>query len=119
MFQQLGTIVPQQDGEHVEVDDALEQSADAFEQIVEVQNAGDLAGDVIQDGERLGLAGDAGVESRVLDRDSHARGDQFEQALMIEGEEAGMLGLDVDDADDLVFDDERHGQLGAGPRGWR
>ena len=32
VFELLGPLVPEQDGEHVEVDDALEQGADAFEQ---------------------------------------------------------------------------------------
>ncbi len=31
-----------------------------------------LAGDLVENGEGLGLAGDAGVEAGVLDRDGHA-----------------------------------------------
>ncbi len=87
--------------------------ADALEQVVEIEDAGDLARDVVEDGEGLGLAGDAGVEARVLDGDGHAGGDELEQALVLVGEEGGRLGLDVDDADDLVLDDERDGELGA------
>ncbi len=78
-----------------------------------IEDAGDLAGDLVEHGEGLGLAGDAGVEARVLDRDGHARGGEFEQALVLFGEEGGELGLEVDDADDAVLDDERDGELGA------
>ena len=109
----LGAVVPEEDGEHLEVDDALEEMADAFEEVVEIEDAGDLAGDLVEDGEGLGLAGDAGVEAGVLDGDGHAGGDEFEQSLMIRGEEGGEFGLDVDDADDFVFDDEGDGQFGA------
>ncbi len=63
--------------------------------------------------EGLRLAGDAGVEAGVLDGDRHARGDELEQALMFVGEVAGGLGLDIEDADDPVLDDERNGELGA------
>ena len=113
MLELLGALVPQEDGEHLVVDDALEEDADALEEIVEVEDAGDLAGDLVEDGEGLGLAGDAGVEAGVFDGDGHARGDEFEQALMVGGEEAGDLGLDIDDSDDFAFDDERDGELGA------
>ena len=60
----------------------------------------------------MSLAGDAGVESGVFDGDGHAGGDEFEEALVLEGEVAGGLGLEVEDADDLVLDDERDGELG-------
>ncbi len=69
MFELLCALVPEQDGEHLEVDDALEEMADALEQVVEVEDAGQFAGDLVEHGEGLGLAGDAGVKARVLDRD--------------------------------------------------
>ena len=86
--------------------------ADAFEEVVGVEDAGDLAGDVVEDAEGLGLAGDAGVETGVLDGDGHARGDELEEALMLEGEVADGFGLEVEDADDLVLDDEWDGEFG-------
>ena len=86
--------------------------ADAFQQVVEVEDAGDLARDLVQHGQRLRLARDAGVEPRILHRDGHARGGQFQQPLVLVGEVAGLLGLEIDDADDAVLHDQRHGQLG-------
>ncbi len=109
----LGAVVPEEDAEHLEVDDALEKVGDAFEEIVGIEDAGDLAGDVVEDAEGLGLAGDAGVEAGVLDGDGHAGGDEFEEALVFEGEVADLFGLKVEDADDLVLDDERDGEFGA------
>ena len=105
-------VVPQQDGEHLEVDDALQQLADALQQVVEVEDAGDLARDLVEHSQRLRLARDAGVEARVLDRDGHARGGEFQQALVFLGEVAALLGLEIDDADDAVLDDQRHRELG-------
>ena len=109
----LAAVAPEKDGEHLEVDDTLEEGADAFEKVVEIEDAGDFAGDLVEDGEGLGLAGDAGVEAGVFNGDGDAGGDELEEALVVDGEEGGVLGLDVDDADDLVFDDERDGELGA------
>src|SRR5205085_866977 len=109
----LGALVPQQDGEHVVIDDALQQLADALKQIVQVQDACDLARDLVEHGQRLRLAGDAGVEASVLDGDRHARGNEFEQALMFGGEETGNLRLDVENSNDSIFHNERDGELGA------
>jgi len=113
MLEVFGASVPEQDGEHLEVDDALEELADALEEVVEVEDGGDLARDLVEDGEGLGLAGDAGVEAGIFDGGGHAGGDELKEALVLGGEEGGRLGLDVDDADDFVFDDEGNGELGA------
>ncbi len=113
MFKLLGAVVPEEDGEHLEVDDSFEQVSYAFEQIVYIEDAGDFAGDLVEDCEGFCLAGDRGVEAGVLDGDGHAGGYQFEQALVVRGEERGNFGLDVDDADYFVFDEEGNGQFGA------
>ncbi len=86
---------------------------DALEQIVGVEDAGDLAGDFVEDAEGLGLAGDAGVEAGVLDGDGHAGSDEFEEALVLEGEVADLFGLKIEDPDDFVFDDEGDGEFRA------
>ncbi len=109
----LGAVVPEQDGEHLEVDDALQQRADALQQIVGIEDASDLARDLVQHGQGLRLPRNAGVEPGVLDRDRHARGGEFQQALMVVGEEAGISDCEVEHADDLVLDDQRDGELGA------
>ena len=119
MLELLVALVPQQDGEHLVVDDALEQLADALEKVVEVEDAGDLARDLIEHGEGLGLAGDAGVEAGVLDGDGDARGDELEQALMLGGEVAGDLGLDIEDADDAIFYDRAGRRVRSGRWGSR
>ena len=84
---------------------------DALEEIVGVEDAGDLAGDLVEDAQGLGLAGDAGVESGVLDGDGHAGCDELKEALVFESEVADLLGLDVENADDLVLDDEGNGEF--------
>jgi hypothetical protein len=109
----LGAIVPEEDAEHLEVDDALEEVGDALEEIVGVEDAGDLAGDVVEDAEGLGLAGDAGVKAGVLDGDGHAGGDELEEALVLHGEIAGSFGLDIEDTDDLVLDNKGYGEFRA------
>ena len=113
MFELLCRRVPEEDGEHLEVDDALHGEADALEKVIGIEDACDLAGDLVDDGEGLGLAGDAGVEACVLDGDGHSRGDKLEETLVLGGEEAGDLGFEVENADDLVLDDERDGEFGA------
>ena len=53
-----------------------------------IEDGGDFARDLAEDGEGFGLAGDAGVEAGVFDGDGHAAGDELEQALVLVGEEA-------------------------------
>jgi len=77
VFELFVPVVPEEDGEHLEVDDALEKLSDALKEIVEVEDAGEFAGDLVENGERLGLAGDAGVEACILDGYGHAGGDQL------------------------------------------
>ena len=109
----FAALVPEKDGEHLEVDDALEEVADALEEIVQVEDAGYLTRDLVEDGEGLGLSGDAGVEAGVFDSDGHAGGDELEEALVIGGEVGGVFGLNVEDANDFVLDDEGDGEFGA------
>ena len=89
MLEPLRAVVPQQDREHLEVDDPLQQLADALQQVVEIEDAGDLARDLVQHGQRLRLARHARVKPRILHRDSHARGGQLQQPLVLLGEVAG------------------------------
>ena len=56
MLQLLGAVVPEQDREHLEVDHALEQCADAFEQVVRIEDGRDLMRDLMQNSQRLCLA---------------------------------------------------------------
>jgi hypothetical protein len=50
----------------------LQQLADAFEQIVEIEDAGDLARDLVEHSQGLRLAGDTGVEAGVLNGGRHS-----------------------------------------------
>ena len=113
MLELAGALVPEQDGEHVEVDDAFEESADAFEEVVGIKDGGDLARYLMQHSQGLCLSGHAGVEARVFDRDGDTGSGKFEQALVVGSEESWHFGLQVEHANDLVLDDERDGQLGA------
>ena len=113
VFEVLGAVVPEEDAEHLEVDDSLEEVCDPLEEVGRVEDAGDLARDVVENAEGLGLAGDPGVEAGVFNRNGHARGDEFEQTLMLVREVAHLLRLDIEDADDLVLDDQGYGKLGA------
>src|SRR5882757_9458289 len=81
--------------------------------VVPEKDAEDLAGDVVEDAEGLGLAGDAGVEAGVFYGDGHAGGDELKEALVFKGEVADGFGLEVENADDLVFDDKRDREFGA------
>ena len=56
VLEELVALVPQEDGEHVEVDDALEQRANALEEVVGVEDRSDLARDLVQHSQGLCLA---------------------------------------------------------------
>ena len=90
-----------------------------LEQRIELENRSQFDGDLVKDFEGLRLARDACVESRVFNRLRDARCGQREQVKMLGLEEVGLLALEIQDADEAVFGDERNGEFGTARRGWR
>ena len=111
--QGLALLVEKHDGEHLVVDEAAQKLADAFQQRIEVEDRGQLDGNLVEHFKGLRLAGDAGIEAGVLNGLGDARGGQGEQVQMLGAEVAGLLAFQVHDADEAVLGDERHGQFGA------
>ena len=111
--ERLAFVIEQHDGEHLVVDEAAQQLADALEQRIEIEDRSQLGGDFVQHCERLRLARDARVEARVLDSLGDARGGQREQVQVLGAKVVGLLAFDVHHADEAVLGDQRHGQLGA------
>src|SRR5581483_4150800 len=105
--------IDKQDREHLVIDNAGEQVPDALKQLVEVEDGGELAADLVEQQQRFRLVGDASVKPGVLDADGDARCDDREQATMFFGEVVRLRRLNIDDPDDLVFRDHRDGQFGA------
>ncbi len=112
VLQELARRIKQEDGKHLEVDDAGDQVGHALQQLIEVENRGELAADLGEQRELAGLPRHAGIEASVLDADGDARGEERKQALVLFVESAGLGGLDVEYADDLVLGNEWDGQLG-------
>ncbi len=111
--QGFALVIEKHDAEHLVIDEAAEKLADAGEERIEVEDRGELGRDFIQDGERLRLAGDAGVEAGVLNGLRNARGGEGEQMQVLGAEVVGLLAFDVHDADEAIFCDEGNGELGA------
>ena len=87
MLELRSTFVEQQDGEHLVVDDSRDKVADAFQQLVEIEDRRELAADLIEQDQCLGLLGDSSIETRILDADRYARGNNGQQVAMLFGEE--------------------------------
>ena len=68
-------LVEQQDAERAVVDDALRELRDAREQLVEVEHRGDLAADLGERLERLGIEPLLLEQPRVDERRRHVRGE--------------------------------------------
>ena len=87
----LAFFVEQHDGEHLVVDEAAEELADALEERIEVEDGGEFDGDFVEHFEGLRLAGDAGVEAGVLNGLGDARGGEGEHVQVLGMEVAGLL----------------------------
>ena len=72
---ELVVVVEEQDAERPVVDDALGELRDAREELIEVQNGRDLAPDLGERFERLGVVAALLEEPRVDDRDRDVRGE--------------------------------------------
>ena len=93
-------------------DEAAQELADALQEGVEIEDGGELDGDLVEDLEGLRLAGDAGVETGVLNGLGNARGSEGEHVKVLGAEEVGLFAFNVHDADEAVLGDEWDGQLG-------
>ena len=109
----LAFLIEQHDGEHLVVDEAAEELADALEERIEIEDGGELDGDLVEDLEGLRLAGDASVEAGILNGLRDARGGHGEHVEMLGTEEIELLAFEIHDADEAIFGDEGNGQLGA------
>ncbi len=116
MLQHGAGGIEQQDGEHLVVDDAGQQIGDALQQLVDIQNRGELAADLGQQRQLPRLPRHPRVQTGILDANRDAGGEQRQQALVLFGERSRLVGFDIDHADDFVLGDQRHGQLGAHAR---
>ena len=84
--QRLAFLVEQHDGEHLVVDQPAQELADALQQRIEIEDRGQLDGDLVQHRQGLRLARDARVEARILNRLRDARGGQGEQVQVLGAE---------------------------------
>jgi hypothetical protein len=111
VLEELSARVPEQNAEHLKINDPFQKMVDALEQIIRVEDTRDLARDIVKHTEGLSLPGDACIEAGVLYGDRHARGNELEKALMLDGEVADGFRLEIKDAYNLVLDDEGNCQF--------
>ena len=111
--QSVAFFVEKHDGEHLVVDEPAQELTDLREKRIDIEDRCELGGDFVEDGESLSLAGDACVEARILDGLRNARSRESEQMKMLRLEEIGLFALEIQDADEAVFGDERNGEFGA------
>ena len=110
-LQLAGRVVQQQDPERPVVNQPAREDGDAFEQLVEVQNRGDLLADLgegLQGGGVLPLAVE---QPRVLERHGHVRAELAEDCLVAVGELARLGAEEIERADDALLPPERHDEL--------
>src|ERR1041385_2606445 len=113
VYQLLLAGVEQQDGEHMVVDDFQQKVADAFEQLVNIEDGGEVAADFVQQRQRAGLLDDPRVQPRILNAHCDTRGNEREQTRMFVLEVSPLAGFQIDHANNAVLVDQRHGQLRA------
>ncbi len=111
MLKPIRPPIPKQNREHLEVDHALQQAADPLQQIVRIEDRGDLPRDLMQHRQRLRLPRHPRVKPRILNRNRHPRRRQLQQSLMVRREEGRQLRLQIEYADYLILHNQRHRQL--------
>ena len=111
--QRLGLAVHRQDAEGVVIDQLAHGAGDLAQQLVQVQDRGELARNVGQRLQGAVLAVHAAVQARIIDGDAHARGDQPQQRAIVfrVGVDAG--GLQIDHAHQFAARRHGDGQFGA------
>ena len=112
MLQFLTCRIEQQDAEHLEINQPAQQFANAFQQLVEIQDRRQLAGNLVQQQQGARLACSARIELSIFNADGHARRNQRQQPLVLVGEVARIARLQIYHPNDTVLDDQWDGQLG-------
>src|SRR5258708_4457997 len=107
-------LVEQKNGEPLLVDDLEQQVANTLQQLVNIQNRGKLAADLVEQRERVCLTDNPRLEARLFHAHGNARGHQRKHARVFILEVVAHRGLNVDHANDAVLVDQRDSQLGAG-----
>src|SRR6516164_7127652 len=100
VLQLFSRRIEQQNTEHLIVDQSVQQFGDAFQELIEIENRGQLAGNLIQQYQGAGLAAGAGVETGVFDPHGHAGSDQRQQPFMFLGEVVWLSRLEVHHSDE-------------------
>ena len=86
--ERLAFLIEKHDGEHLVIDEAAEELADLRSSGIEVENGGELGGDLVENCERLCLARDARIEAGVFDGLGDAGGREREQVKMLGAEDS-------------------------------
>src|SRR5215472_1217426 len=115
VHQLLLAFVEQQDREHLVIDYLGQQIADALQQLVNIEDGRKVTADLVQQGQRVRLTNDSGVQPRVLNADSDARPDDRQEASVFFMKIAAFAGFKVHHADHPVLVDQRHCQLRVNP----
>ncbi len=112
-FQHPVILVRNPDGEKLKVHQPPDQLVDAREQRFRLENRGELARDLVEHPQRLRLARHPRVQSRILDRLRNPRCCQCQQVQVLRPEVVQLFAFHVEHADQVAFDNQRHGQLRA------
>ena len=113
LLKERGGWVIEHDAHDLVVDHALDELARAAQQNFQLQDGGGFAADLMQHQKRIGLAAGPFEEARVFDGRGQPARQEHQNFLLLRGEVIDLGTLDIDDANDLVLEDQRHGQLGA------
>ncbi len=106
-----GLLVHEEDAERPVVDDAPREVGDPREQLVEVEDRAELAGDLRQRLERAGVVALVLDEQRVLDRDRDVRAELAQHRFVDLGELADRVRQQVERADDAPLAAHRDDEL--------
>ncbi len=113
MAQGAGFLVDVENTEGVIADQLAHGAGNLAEQLVQVQDGGELARDVGQGAERAVLAVHAAIKPGVVDGDGDAPGDQAQQGAVVFGVGIQPHRLQVDHAHQLAARGHRDRQFGA------
>ena len=113
LLEQPPRFVEQKNPERAVGDDLVDERGDALEQLLEVEDRGDLAPDLGQRLERLHVGFLALEQPCVLDRHRHVRAELPQHGLVARRELADVLAVQVQRPDDALLTPERHGDLRA------
>ena len=106
-------LVIEHNAENLIIDHPLDLFGGAAKKLLNIEDGAHFAADFVQQKKRLRLRANPFEQARIFNGNGQAASEKSENALLFRSEIIGAIALDIQHADTLALNHERHSEFGA------